>query len=657
MRILQAAIEQVQAGQFEQAVATLESQKKIALKTPVGQNVLGDIHLRNERPRDALKAFDQALRYAPGFPEAHANRGVALQEMGRLEEALRATDRALKQRPGYPVAYFNRGNILRDMLRFEDAVEAFDKALAGRNDLDEARINRGTTYVDIGRVREAIADFRAVLSREPDNINALVGLSRAYRRIDERADASAAIERALRIDPKDPKARLEKSDMLRSLEKLDSALSLVEEIAVDHPDIFEVAISHAECLFNLKRHDEALLTIDRAISLRPQSPVGHITKALILGDIGEFDKQAQALRRAESLGAQGGSIDHVRGLVLSERKQFTAAVESFESALKTAPHDAGLRTNLGMMYLKLGRFREGWREYEWRGHKPDHPMVAYAEKAPRWKGEPLDGKRILIFAEQGHGDNIQFFRFVQQVAGRGGDVTYLVPKALVDILRPNARGVSVVSDLAAQKKYDYQISIMSLPNVLDITLENLPVETPYLSADPAYVEKWRERLGPGFKVGLIWQGNPKYGADLHRSIRLEHYRPLADIPDIRLISLQVFHGLDQLDNLPDGMTVERLGEEITNNPSGYREVAGAMSNLDLIVTSDTGPAHLSGAMGLPVWVALRDNPDWRWLVEGETSPWYPTMRVFRQQERGVWAPVFENIAAALRERLAGKADP
>jgi len=651
MRILQAAIEQVQAGQLDQAVATLESQNKTALKTPVGQNILGDIHLRNERPREALKAFDQALRYAPGFPEAHANRGVALQEMGRLEEALRATDRALKQRRGYAVAYFNRGNILRDLLRFEDALEAFDKALASRGDLDDARINRGTTYVDVGRIREAIGDFRSVLSRDPDNINALVGLSRAYRRIDERADASVAIERALRIDPKDVKARLEKSDMLRSLDKFDAALELVEEVVADHPDVFEVALSHAECLFRLKRHEEALVEIDRAIALRPQSPVGHVTKALILGDVGEFDKQAQALRRAESLGGQGGSIDHVRALVLSERKQFQAAAEGFEKALKATPHDDALRTNLGMMYLKLGRFREGWREYEWRGHKPDHPMVTYGEKAPRWKGEPLEGKRLLIFAEQGHGDNIQFFRFVQQLAAQGGDITYLVPKPLLDILRPNARGVSVVSDLAAKQDFDYQISIMSLAHVLDVTLDNLPVETPYISADPAYVEKWRERLGTGFKVGLIWQGNPQYGADLYRSIRLEHYRPLADIPDIRLISLQVFHGLDQLDNLPEGMAVERLGEEITNNPSGYREVAGAMSNLDLIVTSDTGPAHLSGAMGLPVWVALRDNPDWRWLVEGETSPWYPTMRVFRQQERGVWAPVFESIAEALRERL------
>jgi hypothetical protein len=175
---------------------------------------------------------------------------------------------------------------------------------------------------------------------------------------------------------------------------------------------------------------------------------------------------------------------------------------------------------------------------------------------------------------------------------------------------------------------------------------------PYLVADDARVRKWRERLGDGYRIGINWQGNPKYPSDRLRSIPLAAFAPLAAIEGVRLISLQAQHGLDQLASLPPSMTVETLGEEIVANPDGFRDMAAVMANLDLLVTSDSAPAHLAGAMGRPVWVALRDRPDWRWLIEGSESPWYPTMRLFRQRRRGDWAGVFAEIAAALSERVA-----
>ena len=178
------------------------------------------------------------------------------------------------------------------------------------------------------------------------------------------------------------------------------------------------------------------------------------------------------------------------------------------------------------------------------------------------------------------------------------------------------------------------------------------MESPYLAPEPEKIAAWRERIGgQGFRIGVVWQGNPRYGVDHRRSVPLRHFAPLAALPGVRLYSLQAVHGLDQLDALPEGMAVEQLGEKITANPDGVSEIAAAMAALDLVVSSDTAMAHLAGALGRPVWVALNDDPDWRWLFERADSPWYPTMRLFRQSVRGDWDGVFAEMADALKERI------
>ncbi len=201
--------------------------------------------------------------------------------------------------------------------------------------------------------------------------------------------------------------------------------------------------------------------------------------------------------------------------------------------------------------------------------------------------------------------------------------------------------------------FDYQIPLLSLPLVLGTRIDSIPAAVPYLNPNRDAVAAWRERIGgAGTRVGVVWQGNPRYGQDHRRSVPLRHFAPLAALPGVRLFSLQAVHGLDQLGSLPAGMVVEQLGEGITANPDGVSEIAAAMAALDLVVSSDTAMAHLAGALGRPVWVALNDEPDWRWLFERPDSPWYPTMRLFRQKAPGDWDGVFARIAAALKERAA-----
>ncbi|MCR4282694.1 MAG: hypothetical protein NUV72_06680, partial [Bauldia sp.] len=275
--------------------------------------------------------------------------------------------------------------------------------------------------------------------------------------------------------------------------------------------------------------------------------------------------------------------------------------------------------------------------------------------APLWRGENLEGTKLLVYAEQGHGDTIQFTRYLPEIAERGGTLTLLVQEPLRRLYEANFPGIDVTRSLGMRSGFDYQISLMSLPFVFGTTLETIPQNVPYLHADPARAEKWRERIGvDGFRVGIAWQGNPTYGRDRDRSIRVGEFAPLTAVNGVRLISLQWSGGAEQLKSLPGGMRVETLGEEIENNPDGFREVAAVMANLDLLIMSDTGPAHLAGALGRPVWVALNDRPDWRWMRQGSASPWYPTMRLFRQKTTGDWPGVFAEMAEELRRLVAAR---
>ena len=274
----------------------------------------------------------------------------------------------------------------------------------------------------------------------------------------------------------------------------------------------------------------------------------------------------------------------------------------------------------------------------------------------QWQGEPLAGKRLVVYSERGIGDTFQFVRYLRLLAATGARITLAVPEACRRLLAANFPSIGAGSiEVALRIDCDYHVSLLSLPAIFNTTLESVPRDVPYLSADAALVAKWRQLLGSeGFRVGIAWQGNPSYQRDRERSIPLINYAPLAAVPGVRLISVQAMSGLDQLDALPAGMKVERLGDELENNPDGFRQMAAVMPGLDLVITSDTAQAHLAGALGRPVWLATARHPDWRWMLGREDSPWYPTMRLFRQETAADWPGVFARMARELAAVVAAR---
>jgi hypothetical protein len=299
----------------------------------------------------------------------------------------------------------------------------------------------------------------------------------------------------------------------------------------------------------------------------------------------------------------------------------------------------------------MGDFERGWEHYESR----ETCAAPSPDWGVRWTGdESLEGKSLLILAEQGFGDTIQSCRFAPLAAARGAKVTLAVQDPLVALLECLKPGIMITAlSAVVPTRFDYHIPLLSMPRAFHTRTDNIPASIPYLSANPWRIEAWNARMGThGFRIGICWQGAVGGEVDIGRSFPVRHFETLAEIPGLRLISLQKNAGVEQLRDLPAGMKVETFGDTLDPGPDAFVDTAAVMENLDLVITSDTAIAHLAGALGRPVWVALSHVPDWRWLLDRDDSPWYPTMRLFRQPRRNDWAGVFAAIKTSLLELLA-----
>ncbi len=307
----------------------------------------------------------------------------------------------------------------------------------------------------------------------------------------------------------------------------------------------------------------------------------------------------------------------------------------------------------GSLLLFRGDFANGWPEHEWRWKIASGSNPAALER-PRWDGRPLAGQTVLMVAEQGLGDTLQFARYAPLVAARGGDPVLAVQRSLLPLLGEADLCACATDDRRADAG-DLQAAMFSLPAVLGTTLDSVPADIPYLRANPRLVTQWAERLGGlrGVRVGIHWQGNPAFNFDRTRSIPLSEFAAVARVPGVNLVSLQKGAGREQLSGLAGSFPVLDLSDELDVSAGPFMDTAAVMKNLDLVVTSDTATAHLAGALGVPVWVALSAMPDWRWMVDRQDSPWYPTMRLFRQSRLGEWSDVFARIAGELAE-MAGR---
>jgi hypothetical protein len=342
------------------------------------------------------------------------------------------------------------------------------------------------------------------------------------------------------------------------------------------------------------------------------------------------------------------------GNTLAARGQPHEALASFERAVQLKPDFAEAHTCCGATLLRLGNFERGWGEYEWRWKTKTFSHRPFQQ--PLWDGSALNGRKILLHAEQGMGDILQFVRYAAHVRERGGSVVFECPGSLLPLLASCPGIDQLVKQGGDLPQFDVHASLLSLPYILHTTEATIPARIPYLFAEATLVDQWQRELSScrGCKVGIAWQGNPKFPDDRSRSIPLAAFEPLGRIPGVHLFSLQKGFGAEQLDTIADRFTVTDLGRRLDETSGPFMDTAAVMANLDLVITADTVIMHLAGALGVPVWVALSFAPHWIWLLGRNDSPWYPTARLFCQTSAGNWDDVFARLADKLRREAGGK---
>ena len=395
----------------------------------------------------------------------------------------------------------------------------------------------------------------------------------------------------------------------------------------------------------------------RRACLSPSAPAAAFT------DLAEVLRQNGSLEEAERMARRGIAINdrlpyawNNLGVILqgladtpaSRTTRFAEARACFDQAMTLNPEYFEAYWNRGTLSLLQGEFEQAWPDFEWRKRKQGHNLQV-ASAQPVWSGlEDISNKTILVHWEQGLGDTIQFCRYVQLLSKVAGRVLFWPQKSLMALMRRANLGAEIVDFDDKTLRYDFRIPLMSLPVVLKTNLGNIPRQWSYLAPDPDRVAQWKKTLSSeGFKIGISWKGSSG-PIDAGRSVPLTAFLPLLDIPGIRLISLQKFEGLFELYNLPVGTRIETLGDAFDAGPDGFADTAAVMGLCDLVITSDTAIAHLAGALGVPTWVALKKTPDWRWFLDRDDSPWYETVRLFRQERPGDWGGVFHPPAARSR---------
>jgi tetratricopeptide (TPR) repeat protein len=553
-----------------------------------------------------------------------------LKEGGQQEEALRSFKRALTYKPDLFDAYTQAAQMLIERGEADQALAIHDRALAANPGRAEPWINRGLALHATGRLDEAVASYDHALQIKPDSFEALFNRGNALAAFDRHTDAIASFDAAIAIKP----------------------------------DFAVPFVNRGNSLLKLARREDALASYEKAALLQSDLPAAHFGRALTLEELGRFQDAAVAFDHMLALPMVRGNATFTarlrarRAAILVELGRTEEARADADAALALAPDDDEVLYHVSNLDLLVGSWRDGWARFERRlalgvgvpeGFKPP-PF-------PRWTGGPLSNEVLVLRGEQGIGDRIQFANFASHLAKLGTRVVIWTNASSASLLRTVPGVERVITDLA---EIDVGggarwLELMSLPHVLETTPDTVPKCVPYISADPARVAQWRERLGStGFKVGITWQGSTEFRLDRTRSLPLAVFALLAEIAGVRLISLQKGLGEEQIDEVAFRDRIETLGTHFDEDGGAFADTAAVMMSLDLVVCPNTAISHLAGALGRPVFLALPRAGDWRWLLGRDDTPWYPTMRLFRQTTSGDWSDVIARMAQAIRERAAPK---
>ncbi|MGA3066213.1 MAG: tetratricopeptide repeat protein [Tepidisphaeraceae bacterium] len=437
--------------------------------------------------------------------------------------------------------------------------------------------------------------------------------------------------------------------------KLAEAQAIYRQILAVHPDHPDALHLLGFATFQSGQAQEGLALIQRAISLNQTKADYYCNQGVVLASLNRPKEAMQSLQTALSIrpnfpqaGACLGSAYHDLAVQLQADDKPEEAIAAYRESIRLNPQIPRSHYNLSMMLLRRGEFAEAWPHYDYRWQVNDFNMVRRQFDLPEWKGEDLQGRRVLIQIEQGYGDLIQFVRYVPMIVDRGGKVVLECHADLVRLIK-SVPGIDRLVEVGPKPSdVDLWCPMMNLPRIFGTSLETIPANVPYLWFQPQLADRWREKIGSDKRpcVGLVWNGRPN--PQPLRSIPIKQLAPLASVPGVRFVSLQVGDMAKEAADAPAGLEIADWHQDIRD----FADTAALMANLDLIITIDTAAAHLAGALARPTWLLLYHKPDWRWMNAQTTCRWYPTMRLFRQESPGNWQKPIQNVVQALRDWTA-----
>ncbi len=534
-------------------------------------------------------------------PDALVDQGLVRQQRGRLAEAELHYNRALELEPGHVEALHLLGLVRHQTGRYPEAVELIQKAIALKScPCPVLLTNVGAAMQESKRWDEAEESYRQAIQVKPDYLPAHENLCRL---LPIRGEMLAAADAWMNLG------------------------------------------NH---LLDLGKPQEAYVRYRLAFQFKPDDAALLHGLATTLASQGHLEESLSMYRAALAKDLKSALCWTNLGWVLSQLGRLDEAVGNFRQAILLAPEYAEAHMCLAATLLRTGQFPEGWAEYEWRWKSSAKQFVRPGRSQPEWRGEPLGGRTLLVESEQGLGDILQFVRYVELLRLNGERVLFRCPKTLQPLLNTCSNlGDCMIPSEEALSRFDCFVPLLSLPRIFGTTVETVPANVPYLQVPTNRVDAWRERFGghKAFRIGIVWQGSTAYSDDSQRSFHLNKFGPLAYFPGVELICLQKGNGTEQLKHI--SFPVRTLGEAF-DGEGPFLDTAAVMKNLDLVIAPNTSIAHLAGALNVPVWVILSGvASDWRWIVNRDDSPWYPSMRLFRQKTGGDWDEVFNRVYGAV----------
>lgn len=598
---------------------------------------------------EAEALYQRVLAAMPNQPDALHLLGVLWHQTNRSAQGLELIDRSVSIAPNF-ASLNNLGDVLRSAGRVRDAIVCFNRSIQMKSDAADPYSNMALALLDLGQMKEAEKYLTRASQLAPNRVDLLLRLCLVRHTLGDPHGAVLAGQRAAELAPQASESWSNLGLALASANKFDQAFQALNRALELTPQRAEVHHNLGYAYSRAGKIAEAEAAYKKALEINPSFVGAQRNLAALYDESNNIPASIEALNRSLEMWPQDLEGWTNLSSLLRRSKDYEGAVRAADRALQINPSHPNGHGNRGLAMLSTGEYEKGFADYEWRWQCDDFSTPKRDFTQPMWDGSDPKGRKIFVHSEQGYGDILQFSRYIPMLEARGATVYFEVLLQLRTLMQSLKGNIKIVLGGTKAPDFDLHVPLLSLPRIFKTTFQSIPAQVPYLSVDPVKLDQWKQKISTidgRKKVGLIWAGNVK--PDASRTCPLAQLAPLGSVDGVTFVSLQKREGPHSNDTPPAGFRMVDVAGDLKD----FGDTAAAMLNLDLVLTIDTAASHLAGAIGKNAWVMLPWAADWRWLDNRSDSPWYPTLRLFRQPTRGDWPAVAAQLEQALREWAAG----